>query len=88
MAARYHGVMTSIALPKDLEEWARAEVAAGRAASVETFVVDAMREHRDLREAHRALVMDGYADLDEGDVLDEPEADAALDLLMGAAGAR
>ena len=27
--------MTTITLPKDLEDWARAEVAAGRATSVE-----------------------------------------------------
>lgn len=38
--------MTTILLPKDLEDWARAEVAAGRAAGVSELVAEIVREHR------------------------------------------
>lgn len=38
--------MTAITLPPDLEAWARAEVAAGRAASVEALVADALEARR------------------------------------------
>lgn len=38
--------MTAITLPADLEAWARAEVAAGRAESVEALVADALKERR------------------------------------------
>jgi hypothetical protein len=38
--------MTAITLPADLEAWARAEVAAGRAESVEALVAQALRERR------------------------------------------
>jgi Arc/MetJ-type ribon-helix-helix transcriptional regulator len=38
--------MTAITLPADLEAWARAEVEAGRAESVEALVAGALREHR------------------------------------------
>ncbi len=38
--------MTSINLPADLEAWARAEVAAGRAESVEALVARALRERK------------------------------------------
>lgn len=38
--------MTAINLPPDLEAWARAEVAAGRAESVEALVSEALRERR------------------------------------------
>jgi Arc/MetJ-type ribon-helix-helix transcriptional regulator len=36
----------TITLPKDLEAWARAEVEAGRAKSVEALVAQAVRERR------------------------------------------
>jgi Arc/MetJ-type ribon-helix-helix transcriptional regulator len=39
-------VTTSVKLPDELEAWARAQVAAGRAESVEALVVDALRERR------------------------------------------
>jgi Arc/MetJ-type ribon-helix-helix transcriptional regulator len=38
--------MTAVTLPEDLEAWARAQVAAGRADSVEALVADALRERR------------------------------------------
>lgn len=38
--------MTAINLPADLEAWARAEVAAGRAESVEALVARALRERK------------------------------------------
>jgi Arc/MetJ-type ribon-helix-helix transcriptional regulator len=38
--------MTTITLPKDLEDWARAEVAAGRAADVSELVAESVRARR------------------------------------------
>ena len=38
--------MTAVTLPADLEAWARAEVEAGRAESVEALVAEALRERR------------------------------------------
>lgn len=38
--------MTTITLPADLEAWARAEVAAGRAESVEALVAKGLRGYR------------------------------------------
>lgn len=38
--------MTAITLPADLEAWARTEVEAGRAESVEALVAEALRERR------------------------------------------
>ena len=38
--------MTAITLPADLEAWARAEVAAGRAESVEALVAKGLRGYR------------------------------------------
>ena len=76
--------MTTITLPKDLEDWARAEVAAGRAESVETAVEGALREMRDMRDSHRALVAEAYAQVERGEAIDEDEADAFIDALIGA----
>lgn len=38
--------MTDVTLPAELEAWARAEVAAGRAESVEALVADALADRR------------------------------------------
>jgi Arc/MetJ-type ribon-helix-helix transcriptional regulator len=38
--------MTTITLPKDLEDWARAEVAAGRATSLDELVARTLEERR------------------------------------------
>ena len=83
--------MTAITLPPDLQAWAEAEVAAGRAKSVETLVAGAVRERRDevgyvrakLDEAHDSLArgewIDGevmLAELDQWIAELEAEADA------------
>lgn len=47
--------MTAITLPPDLEAWARAEVAAGRAESVEALAADALRQRRAWDETRRSL---------------------------------
>jgi Arc/MetJ-type ribon-helix-helix transcriptional regulator len=46
---------TSVTLPHDLEAWARAEVAAGRAESVEALVADALRERQKWDDFRRSL---------------------------------
>jgi len=46
--------MAKINLPPDLEAWARAEVAAGRAQSVEALVARVVREHADFAGPVRA----------------------------------
>lgn len=50
--------MTAITLPKDLEDWARAEVAAGRAKNMDELIARAL-------ETHRAAVGDVRSLLDE-----------------------
>jgi hypothetical protein len=45
--------MTAITLPADLEAWARAEVAAGRGASVEEVATRAIARYRAHMEAFR-----------------------------------
>jgi len=64
--------MTAITLPADLEAWARAEVAAGRAESVEALVESRLREsqkweafRRSLDEAVAEADRDGWLDADE-----------------------
>ena len=54
--------MTTITLPKDLEDWARAEVAAGRAASVEHAVTKGVRGYRLGIEAFRKSLDDAEAE--------------------------
>lgn len=64
--------MTAITLPPDLEAWARAEVAAGRAESVEALVEARLREsqrweafRRSLDEAEAEADRDGWLEADE-----------------------
>jgi hypothetical protein len=64
--------MTAITLPADLEAWARAEVAAGRAESVEALVEARLRQsqkcdafRRSLDEAEAEADRDGWLDADE-----------------------
>lgn len=65
--------MTAITLPSDLEAWARAEVEAGRAESVEALVADAVGLRRaeieyirgKLDEARASLARGGGIPLDE-----------------------
>jgi hypothetical protein len=48
--------MSAIMLPKPLEDWAEAEVAAGRAESVEALTVKAVAGYRRELEAFRATL--------------------------------
>lgn len=57
--------MNAIVLPPELEAWARAEVEAGRAESVEALVARGLRALQDFAELRRSL--------------DEAEAEAARD---------
>lgn len=63
--------MTAINLPADLEAWARAEVAAGRAESVEALVEARLREsqrwerfRQSLDEAEAEAEREGWRDSD------------------------
>lgn len=47
--------MNTITLPADLEAWAQAEVAAGRAANISELVAEAMAESRALRTLRDSL---------------------------------
>lgn len=63
----YPPPMTAITLPADLEAWARAEVAAGRAVSVEALVADALTERRAEIEYVRAKLDEGRASIARGE---------------------
>lgn len=56
--------MTAITLPADLEAWARAEVAAGRAQSVEAVVAKGLRGYRLGMETFRRSLDDAVAEAD------------------------
>ena len=71
--------MTTITLPKDLEDWARAEVAAGRASGVGDLIAGIVRAHRETMDGHRALVAEAYRSLERGGGVEEAEADAIID---------
>jgi antitoxin ParD1/3/4 len=51
--------MNQITLPADLLTWAEAEVAAGRAASVDLLVAEILEGHRESLNALRAALIDG-----------------------------
>jgi len=71
--------MVKIALPDDIEAWAKAEVAAGRANSIEEFITAWVRERRAVDEAHRALVLKAYDSVAQGRIHDGADVDAELD---------
>ena len=71
--------MTAITLPADLEAWARAEVAAGRADSVEALVADALNERRAEVEYVRAKLDEARASLARGQGIDGDVFLAELD---------
>lgn len=71
--------MTAITLPADLEAWARAEVAAGRAESVEALVAQALRERRTEVEYVRGKLDEARASLARGEWIDGDVFMAELD---------
>ena len=75
--------MTTITLPKDLEDWARAEVAAGRARSVDELVLDALAERRERIEDVGALIAHARAQAATGQK--RAGADVVADLRARAA---
>ena len=58
--------MTAITLPKDLEAWAEAEVAAGRAKSVNVLTAKAVEGYRRQLEAFRESLDAASADIKAG----------------------
>ena len=61
--------MTAITLPKSLEAWAEAEVAAGRAESVEGLTADAVAGYRRQLEAFRATLDAASAEAKAGQLI-------------------
>ncbi|MGD9968584.1 MAG: hypothetical protein AB7T59_18855 [Hyphomonadaceae bacterium] len=57
--------MTAITLPADLEAWARAEVAAGRAESVETAIFNGVRGYRLATDTFRKSLDDAVIEANE-----------------------
>lgn len=55
--------MVTITLPSDLEDWAKDQVASGRAESIESLVADALAVQRALSARHKDLVARGLADI-------------------------
>jgi antitoxin ParD1/3/4 len=51
--------MNQITLPADLLTWAEAEVAAGRAVSVDLLVVEILERHREGLDALRSALIEG-----------------------------
>ena len=58
--------MTAITLPKNLEAWAEAEVAAGRAESIEVLTAKAVAGYRRQLEAFRASLDAASAEVRDG----------------------
>ncbi len=71
--------MTSITLPADLEAWARAEVAAGRAESVEALVAQALNGRRAEIEYVRSQLDEGRVSLARGEGIPLEEAFRQID---------
>lgn len=71
--------MTAVTLPADLEAWARAEVAAGRAESVEALVADALRERQAEIEFVRSKLDEARASLARGEGIPLKEAFRRID---------
>ncbi len=65
--------MTAITVPPDLEAWARAEVAAGRGASIEDVAKNAIARYRAQMEAFRRSLDEAEAEADhEGTRMPKP----------------
>ncbi len=67
-----------ISLPKDIEAWAREEVAAGRATSVDALVEAALRARRTSANELRSLIMQGIESGERDGWLDGDSVDAEL----------
>lgn len=70
--------MVTISLPKDLEAWAREQVARGRAESIESLVAQALHEKR-MFANHAPLIADAYAQAARGELFDESVVNEELD---------
>ena len=77
--------MTAITLPADLEDWARAEVAAGRGGSIEEVATRAITRYRAHMEAFRRSLDEAEAEADREGWLD---ADAVFSELKARYAAR
>jgi putative addiction module CopG family antidote len=80
----------TITLPKHLEDWAEAEVKAGRAQSVDELARQALELHRRQTEAFRTSLEAAVTEADrdgwlEGDAV-LADMDAMIDALEGEAG--
>ena len=58
--------MTTVTLPKDFTAWAEAEVAAGRAASIDALAAKAVAGYRRQLEAFRASLDEASAEIAAG----------------------
>lgn len=79
--------MTVLDLPKDIEAWARAEVAAGRAPSLDALVSSLLAERRAFENLaisgdHSGKVTEAYKSLLAENVVEEAAADEAIDRLV------
>lgn len=73
--------MTAITLPADLEAWARAELAAGRGASIEEVATRAIAGYRAQVEAFRNSLDEAEAEADREGWLDAEVVFAELKAL-------
>jgi hypothetical protein len=70
--------MNAIVLPNELEAWAEAEVAAGRAKSVEQLAADALEDYRRRLEDFRRSLDEAVAEADANGWLTHEEVFDAL----------
>lgn len=70
--------MTAITLPPDLLAWARAEVAAGRGASIEDVAKNAIARYRAHMEAFRRSLDEAETEADREGALDAEAVFAEL----------
>ncbi len=70
--------MTAITLPPDLLAWARAEVAAGRGASIEDVAKNAISRYRTQMETFRRSLDEAEAEADREGALDAEAVFAEL----------
>jgi hypothetical protein len=71
--------MTAINLTREIEAWAEAEVEAGRAESVEAFVIGVLNSCQAETEALRSMLDAARASISRGDGIDGGEFLSELD---------